>query len=286
MNIRHFILWATWAGILTWILYFNSGEEYTHEWVKILVSDTVKRTQGTISPFWDPKVYWASVEIITNTHIQDNQNFLDKNPNLKMRIQNMSWYRDFLSWAISQEVYGKYIEDAQEIEVILSENPGFLERIQNESWWQKYLRGNISPSDMLIGNMASLLYLQDFERENPEFYAKIQKSPLWNRWIQYGEDYMVMWQQDLVISASLRIQQIHTEPWLREELARFWFSEKDIFTDDWSEWQGIYGAMDVIRRIQAIDTERLEWFYNTDLWKQYRDGKITDWIELEQFLER
>ncbi len=286
MNIKQFILWTTSAGILTGAIYFTQWQEYKHEGVKILVSNTGTRTQETISPFWDPKVYWIPPEpnlINTNTDIQD---FLDKNPNLKMRIQGMSWYRDFLSWRLEPDIYNQYIQNALSIETILVDNPWLLEIIQYEIWWQRYLRWDTNPVDMLAGNMTSLLRLQELEKRSPEFYANLQKSPNWNQWIQHGSDYIVYWQEDFAISASLRIQQLNSEPWLREELVRFWFSEKDVFTDDWSVWQGFYGAIDVIRRIRATDPERLEWFYGTELWQQYRDGKITDWIELEQFLER
>lgn len=44
--------------------------------------------------------------------------------------------------------------------------------------------------------------------------------------------------------------------------------------------------MDVIRRILLTDSERKEWFYSTEIGQQYLSGKVNDWIELEQFLER
>lgn len=285
MNIKQFILWTTWAGILTGAIYFTQWQEYKHEGVKILVSNTGTRTQEAISPLWDPKVYWIPPEpnlINTNTDIQD---FLDKNPILKMRIQNMSWYRDFLTSRISREVFEEYLIPAFNIEGILAQNPWLVEKIQHEIWWQRYLRWYANPVDMFAGNITSLLRLQELEKKDPELYQKMQKNPNWNTWIQHGEDYVVVWQEEIIYSASLRLEQIKTEPWLRDELARFWFSEENVYTDNWIEWRGFYTAVDVVRRILEMDREHLDWFYSTELWQKYLSGEVNNWRELEKSLE-
>ncbi len=285
MKAKKLILWATWAGILAGFVYLSQSQEFKQEGVKVLVSDTSIKTGAIISPFWDTWLYGTSWMISSSTNTRTIKDFLQSYPELKVRIQWMSWYRDFLSWIISQDVYRKYIEDAQKIEGILTENPWLLQKIQHEVWWQRYLRWDTNPTDMFVWNMTSLLYLQGFEKKNPEFYARVQQHPLWNRGIQHGENQVVMWQQDLLISVWLRIEQLHTESWLNSELARFWYAEENIFTDDWSEWQWIYGAIDIIRQILSLDSERKEWFYNSEIGKQYLLGKV-NWTELEQFLER
>jgi hypothetical protein len=45
---------------------------------------------------------------------------------------------------------------------------------------------------MLNGNIGAFIQLQKIEQEQPVIYNLAQKSPLWNRGVQQGEDYIVV----------------------------------------------------------------------------------------------
>lgn len=287
MTIKKLLLGTTWIGILAGAIHL-AQEEPKHEPVKHLKDATVVRIEEMISPFWPIEKDWIQHKltgIIGNT-IDSVDDFLSKNPSFKQIIQSMSWYREYLAWRLSQELAQQYISDAFAIEQILTTNPWLLQKMQYEWWWQRYTRGETNPTDMLTGNMVSLTYLQDFEKKNPELYAKIQQNPLWNKWSQsYEDNYTLGWQKDLVISASIRAKQLDTEPWLRGELARLWFSQESLFIDDGKGWWNIYNSADLVRQILWLDSGRKEWFYNTEIGRQYLAWTV-DWIQLEQFLER
>lgn len=239
-----YILLVSSGSILAWSLYFSPTEP-KHEPVKIVRDTTTDRTKQVMSPFWEPTLFWSqeSIPLISGDVIKLLNDFLDKNPNLKQRIQGMSWYRDFISWNMSTETANRYIQDTYTIEQSLIQNPWLLGKIQYESWWQQYMRGDTNPIDMLNGNITSYLQLQKIEQENPLFYSLASKSPLWNSGIQQWEDYIVVWQKEILISLSLRLKFLDENPEIEKKIQEQWFTRNNLFTDDWSKWEGIYKAL-------------------------------------------
>lgn len=275
------------ASVLAGGLYFITDTELKHEWVKIIADTVTHRTQNTISPFWDTKIYWIPSEIIlpiSNSQTKDSiDELLQKNPTLKQRIQGTIWYREYLTGELDKSIVEKYILDAYSIEEKLRQNPWIREKIQYEWWWQRYLRGDTNPTDMLAGNIQALITLQKIEQEQPEIYNLAQKSPLWNRGIQQWEDYIVTGQTELITSLTLRIKQLDENPKIEEQLKKSWFSRENLFTDDWSQSQGIYSVIDIVREINELNMERKEEFFSSNLWKEYLSGKVNS-SAIERYL--
>jgi hypothetical protein len=271
MKNKQVILSTTWAGLLiAWALYFIPKEP-KYEPVKLVRDTTTARTQEMISPFWDTRTPWIQAMlpgIIWDTAESLNI-FLDKNPILKQRIQGMIWYREYLFWKLSQEIAQQYISDALSIEQQLMANPWLLQKIQYEWWWQRYMRGDTNPTDMLAGNMASIASLQKIEQEQGELYRRAQESPLWNKWIQHWDDYIVVGQHELLTSLLLRLDQLDGNPGLEQQLTKLWYTRDNLVTDDWSRWQWIYGVIDTLREIDTLSTEAKERFFTSEFWKSY-----------------
>jgi hypothetical protein len=64
---------------------------------------------------------------------------VEQNPTLKMRIQGMSWYRDFLLGKIQADDIRRDIADAILLEGALKADPSLLMRIQHREIWRQYL---------------------------------------------------------------------------------------------------------------------------------------------------
>lgn len=276
MKNKHILLSTTWAGILiAWVLYF-SQKEAKHEPVKLVRDTTTARTAEMISPFWAMGASWIP-NILTGA-IGDTpesiQDFLDKNPVLKQRIQSMLWYREYLAWRLSRELTQQYIADASTIEQFLITNPWLLQKIQYEWWWQRYTRGDTNPTDMLTGNISAKIALQKIEQEQPDLYNRARESPLWNKWIQLWEDYIVVGQRELLTSLSLRLDQLDANPGLEQQLLKLWYTRNNLITDDWSQWQWIYGVIDTLREIDTLSAEEKEKFFASDIWNNYLAGNI------------
>ena len=232
------------ASVLAGGLYFVTDTEPKHEWVKILTDTVAHRTQNTISPFWDTKIYWIPSEIASPVTITQTKDPIDellwKNPTLKQRIQWTSWYRDYLTGKLDKSTVERFILDAYSIEERLKQNPWVIDKIQYEAWWQKYIRWDTNPSDMLIWNMQAYFDLSKIQQDNLELYTKASFNQHWNTWVQYGEDYIVVWQRELIISLSLRLTYLDANPDIEKKLQEKWFTRDNLFKDDWSKWEWIY----------------------------------------------
>lgn len=238
------------VSVLAGGLYFVTDTEPKHEWVKILTDTISHRTQNTISPFWDTKIYGIPSEIIsiTTPQIKDSiDELLQKNPILKQRIQGTSWYRDYIAGRLDKFIFEKFIEDVYSIEERLKQNPWVLDKIQYEVWWQKYIRWDTNPSDMLIWNMQSYFDISKIQHDNPELYTKASLNPYWNTWIQYGENNIVVWQRELLTSISLRLAYLDQNPDIERRLQEKWFTRENLFSDDWSKWEWIYEYLNALQ---------------------------------------
>lgn len=166
---------------------------------------------------------------------------------MKQRIQWTSWYRDYILWKLDQSISEKYIMDAFSIEIILKQHPWMIHKIQYEIWWEKYIQWSTNPSDMLAWNMQAYIDILKIEEDNPELYKKASLSKYWNSWIQYGENYIVNWQREILTSLSLRLEFLDKNPDIEKRLQEKWFTRDNLFSDDWVTWDWIYGAINSIQ---------------------------------------
>ncbi len=100
--------------------------------------------------------------------------FMNNNPTLRLRIQNTSWYRDFVSGKITVKDIAKNIEDAIGIEEILISNPTILTQIQYSGVWRNYLSGSIPPHNILYGEIPAIQQIEEFRKKYPNIFAQIQ----------------------------------------------------------------------------------------------------------------
>lgn len=132
---------------------------------------------------------------------------------------------------------------------------------------------NTDVSDIADSDIATIIALQKFEREQKEIYDRAHESPLWNRGPQ-GKESVLYGRLELLRSLSLRLDQLDVNPGLEQQLTKLWFSRNNLVTDDWSQWQWIYGVIDTLREIDALSTEAKEKFFASDVWKNYLAGNI------------
>lgn len=256
MKLTTLFTWTIWAWLITWWMYLAKWEE-KHEIVNLVTNRTRQGTEYITSWSWIMTTIWNlnnTINVPTDDRkIDPITSFLNQNPNLRQRIQGTSWYRDFLVWKLPTDVVEKYIYDAYSIEQVLLQYPSILQKIQYEIWWEKYIRGDTNPSDMLAGNIQSFIILQKIEQEQPEFFNLAQKSPLWNSWIQYGEDYIVVGQNEILTSLKLRLEFLDTNPWIEKKLQEKGYTRNNFFTDNWSKWEGIYWAIDELKEADGVN---------------------------------
>jgi hypothetical protein len=104
--------------------------------------------------------------------------FVHNNPTLRIRIQGMSWYREFLSDKYSVADIKKNMEDAVLIEETIKSDPSILMRIQNSESWRNYLSGYVPPHNLIYGELPAMLTVDQFAQKHPAIYAQIQKNPM------------------------------------------------------------------------------------------------------------
>ena len=172
---------------------------------------------------------------------------LETKPTVKQRIQWTRWYRDFTTWRLSREITESYIAHASYIEDILAQHPWILSAIQYTEWWGKYIRWETPPPDMLNGNIRAYLYLEKLKQQHPFVLEKASNHPQWDSWIQYGTDFIVVGQKEFMISVLLRLEFLDTHPEVESLMKQNGYTRDNLFTDNWSQNEGIYGFLNEIQ---------------------------------------
>lgn len=251
MRLWTIITRTIWAWVIAGWACLTLYEEQKHEWAKVLTESASLRTQSIIARSWDTEISEAPGNWKATIQYENPRDLLsellEKNLILKQRIQGTTWYRDFVLWRIPREVAETYFRDASFIEQVLSTNPWMLEKIQYEPWWQKYIRWDMSPPDMLSWNIQAFLDIQKIQKEHPDLYEKAQQNPTWSQGIQQGEDHVVVGQRDFLLSLQLRLQYLSQNPGIEERVKEKGFTRNNLFTDDWSKWEWIYGFLNSLQ---------------------------------------
>lgn len=107
--------------------------------------------------------------------------FMNNNPTLRLRIQNTSWYRDFLSGKLTVQDIAKNIEDAIDIEEILISKPTILSQIQYSGVWHKYLSGDVPPHNILYGEIPAMQQIDESRKKNPDILSQIERGPMFQK---------------------------------------------------------------------------------------------------------
>jgi hypothetical protein len=107
--------------------------------------------------------------------------FMNNNPTLRLRIQNTSWYRDFISGKVTVQDIAQNIEDAIGIEEVLISNPAILTQIQYSGVWRNYLIGVTPPHNILYGEIPAMQQIDEFRKKNPNILAQIEWSPMFQK---------------------------------------------------------------------------------------------------------
>jgi hypothetical protein len=124
-------------------------------------------------------MYLSDVTVVTKNIRSSWDDILEKDPNLRLRIQGTIWYRDCVVRLLEQDICDTHLEKAREIEAMFLKNTGLLSRLQSESWWQKYLNGEIHPEVVLLSQIPASQKIDAFNMKNPDIYQRIINSPLW-----------------------------------------------------------------------------------------------------------
>lgn len=268
-------------------------------WIYLWNDDNTAVNQNTLTPNWanipalvskNKKDMWeilaeASryaeanpwINLWSNRSAKDELlEFVEKNQALKMRIQWMSWYRDFLSWKLDFEEWRKNIMDSALIEQAFQENPWMLMKIQYSNIWRQYLSGIIPPHNVIYWEIPAIISLDDFSSKYPDIFDKIKKNPLFQV-AENGEETTFSQQKSLIDGILINIKSLQNNPSLQAKFAQYWYWIDDLYTSSWNSQDGIYSIRDAVYNLEDQNSYPPEvWheFSNSEIWWLYKNGWI------------
>jgi hypothetical protein len=203
---------------------------------------------------------------------------VDQNLILKMRIQGMPWYRDFLLGKLQVEDIKKNITDAILLEEALKDDPNILIRIQNRDIWWQYLSGAVPPNNLIYGELPAMLSVDRFAQENPAIYAQIQKNPMFSAW-NNGEQILFSEQKNTIEAMMAQQKFVQENQSIREKFAQYWYTADAIYTSDWRSGQetgffAINGAIYALENPKNFDPVVWKQFQESDTGARYRAWTI------------
>lgn len=159
MKTSHILTLSIGSGIIVAGFYLGSSDTISDETARSTdnqpkVSDVVHASQKNM---WD---ILADATAQTDKALQNIPSerdqlieFVNNNPTLRIRIQSMSWYREFLSGKYSVDDIKKNMEDTVLIEETIKSDPSILMRMQNSESWRNYLSGSVPPHNIIYGEI-------------------------------------------------------------------------------------------------------------------------------------
>lgn len=214
---------------------------------------------------------------ITRSEKERLLDFVEKNHALKIRIQWMSWYRDFLSWKLNPEEWRKNIKDAALIEWVFQENPWMLMKIQYSNIWRQYLSGLIPPHNVIYWEIPAIIALDDFSNKYPDIFDRIKWNTMFQK-TENGEEATFSEQKSLVDGIMMNVQLVQNNPSLQAKFAQYWYGINDLYTSSWYSQDGIYSIRDAIYSLENQSNyppEVWQQFWSSEVWFQYKNGLIS-----------
>jgi hypothetical protein len=267
---------ATIVGYLlfSWNSQENSLKSWdTHPWTS---SQVIKQKQKTIWSLLDETTQLAdNTQLNSPTERDELLQIIDKNINLKIRIQSTKWYRDFLSWILTAEEIRKNITDALFIENELEKNPNILMKLQYTEIWHWYIRGDIPPNNIAYGEIPAIHSIEDFQKNNATLFGKIERNPSFYKNEKWEET--TFSERNNSIVATMKTEEfLQANPTILAKLWQYWYSLNDIYM-----WQStnnsVYWQMDAVVTLwnqRNFYPEVWQQFVSSEKWRLYSMNQI------------
>ena len=203
--------------------------------------------------------------------------FVGNNSSLRLKIQGMTWYRDFLSGKYSIADIKKNIEDAVLIEETIKSDPSILIRMQNSESWRNYLSGSVPPHNIAYSEIPAMLSIDEFSKQSPTLFSQIQRNPMLNTTNGIKPTYS---EQRSIIEWILTQEKIiQDNPTLRAKFEQYGYTQSAIYTSDWREGRqnwffAVNDAIYTLEDSKNFDPVVWKQFQESDIWGQYREGII------------
>ncbi len=203
--------------------------------------------------------------------------FVGSNPTLRIRIQGMSWYREFLSGKYSVADIKKNIEDAVLIEETIKSDPSILMRMQNSESWRNYLSGSVPPHNIAYSEIPAMLSIDEFSKQSPALFSRIQRNPMLST--TNGIEPTYSEQRSIIEWILTQEKIIQDNPTLRAKFEQYGYTQSAIYTSDWREGRqnwffAVNDAIYTLEETKNFDPVVWKQFQESDIWGQYRAGII------------
>ncbi len=284
MKTSNILILSIGSGILATGLYLGSSEPISDE----TAWSTDNQPTGSIVVPANKKNMWEILDDATKHADKVLQNipserdqliaFINNNPTLRYRIQNTTWYQEFLSGKCSIEDTKKHIRDATLIEEAIKSDPNILMQMQNSGSWRNYLSGTIPPHNIIYGEIPAMLSVNEFSKQNPEVFAQIQRNPMFQG-TTIGWEATFSEQKSIIEWMLVQEKIIKNNPTLRAKFEQYGYTQSTIYASDWREGRQswFFAINDAIYSLEnPKDFDPIIWkqFQESDIWAQYRSGTI------------
>lgn len=206
---------------------------------------------------------------------------LGNDPTLRMRIAGMAWYRDCLTGNMSENVCTDYIKQVQLIEKTINEKKEVFEWVVYQSWWQKYLSGTIAPENVELSYLPAVEKLVDFDKTNPNEYAKISRSSLWSNAQDPNDpesDASVIYQARLIQSIQAIEDAARSQETIKNIFQKYGLKIEALYAMNTIEEFNLYvwkmTAIMEVERAQITDPQRYQRFINSTQGREYREWAL------------
>lgn len=279
MKTSHFLTLSIGSSILATGLYMGSPDTTRSNDTQPKVSTTIAEKRKDMWEILNTATERpnASIQVIPSERDQ-LITLVDTNPTLKMRIQSMSWYRDFLSWKYAVEDIKKNITDALLLEETIKSDPSILMWMQYRDMWRDYLRGSIPPHNIVYGEIPAMLSIDEFSKKNPNIFSQIQKNPMFQKTMDnkeptFSEQKSII---EWILAQEKTIQENST---LRSKFEQYGYTQSSIYTSDWRDGNqsGFFAINDAIYTLEdPKNFDPIVWkqFQDSDIGMRYRSGSI------------
>ena len=244
-NATQLSIWAIllWASIVTYNIYWWEEKQDISE---RLPQKSAEKIQGS-----QQKNMWEILDASTKeadrtkkinsipNEREELLSFIDKNIDLKRRIQGMSWYRDILMGLINIQDAQRLVRDASLIESQIATNPKLLSSLQDMPTWNAYLQWILDPHTILNTEIPALRYMEELQEKNPTIFARFSNNPIFTRNAEWA--LLAFSDQKVNIDIALQTKDfLEKNPEVMQKLAQYWYTIDNIYSHRYDNQDGIY----------------------------------------------
>jgi hypothetical protein len=276
-------IWAIllWASIVTYNIYWWEAKQDISERLPQKSAEKIQASkQKNMWEILDASTKEANkaekINPIPNER-EELLSFIDKNIDLKRRIQGMSWYRDILMGHINIQDAQRLVRDANLIESQIATNPKLLSSLQDMPTWNAYLQWNLDPHTILNTEIPAIRYMEELQEKNPTIFTRFSNNPIFTRNTEWS--LLAFSDQKVNIDIALQTKDfLEKNPEVMEKLAQYWYTIDHIYSNRYDSQGGIYweqNAVIALMNPRNFSSEVWQQFLSSEKWHLYSSSQIS-----------